>query len=377
MNSIKEEKIECIGCTVCQTVCPTSAIKMEENAYGFFEPQLDKQKCISCGKCVKFCPSLNLSPKRKPLEQYASWNKNDSERYLSTSGGMFVGLAHCVQQENGIIFGAVYNDDFFGVHHASTEEKDITQMQGSKYVVSDLRNSFEQVVECAKKGKKVLFVGTPCQCAGLHMLTKDYDNVILCDFICGGTPTTKAFREYMQLKQKKQGHPLVDISFRGKDTGWKKQYLSLTYANGKKERTFYLYDPYFSLFCMKHISTRSACNRCSFRQRHMADITIADFWGYRSTQISDDDKGISLVAINTRKGKDLWEKFENKTCFPLSEQQIAYAYQEFPVDEKREQIKEKFMEELKEKNFNEISREFVKVGKVHVFFTRIRSRLGW
>ena len=42
---------DCIKCGTCIKVCPTGAIKIQEN---FFE--IDLKKCIFCGNCSFYCP---------------------------------------------------------------------------------------------------------------------------------------------------------------------------------------------------------------------------------------------------------------------------------------------------------------------------------
>lgn len=375
MNNITEHNIKCVGCSACYTVCPTHAIKMKLNKEGFFEPILDKDLCVGCGKCTKVCPCLNLSEEQKPLSQYACWNNCEQDRFYSTSGGIFVGIAKKIIEKNGVVYGAAYSDDFKAVRHMSSEEVGLKALQKSKYVVSEIGDTFKQIIQYAKEGKEVLFVGTPCQCAGLKELVREYENVYLVDFICGGTPSAKAFGDYINYKEKKYGS-IQSIDFRGKDTGWKKQYLSIEYKSGKKEKKYYLYDPYFSLFCIEHLSTNYSCSNCEFRKRHVSDLTIADFWGYKNANIEEDDRGLSLVAVNSAKGKKLLDLFDNKTMLPLTEKQVEYAYEKFNCDKNHEERKRQFLKELGKNDFNRIYKKYVKTDILHVYIKRIKSRLG-
>lgn len=375
-NNVLYHSFECVGCTACKTICPTKAIVMKKNEEGFYEPEISDEKCVSCGKCVKVCPVLSPAEERMPLKQVAAINNDENVRYNSTSGGAFSGVADGILKNGGIVFGAVYNEDFSGAHHESTENVSIDVLRKSKYVVSDLRNSFEEVIEYAKSGKEVLFVGTPCQCAGLAPLVEKYPNVYLVDFICGGTPSEKAFNDYMRKKEKGAGSKIIAVDFRGKDTGWKKQYLSITYENGVNAQTFYLYDSYFTMFCVKHLSTRKACTNCKFRKRHMSDLTIADFWGYRATDIPVDDKGLSLVCINTPEGKKLWSGFSNKKEYTLTQDNIKYAFEYFSENKGKEKLKARFFNDLKKNDFSDICGKYCDTSKFGVFKVRILSKLG-
>ena len=101
----------------------------------------------------------------------------------------------------------------------------------------------------------------------------------------------------MQVLSKKYNSDIESVDFRGKEDGWGKNYLKVRFKNGKTYKKYYLYDKYYTLFSMEHISTREVCDVCPFRKRHVSDITIADFWGLINTQIPNDGKGISLVAL--------------------------------------------------------------------------------
>ena len=41
----------CIKCLTCTKVCPTDAIKIEDNKFN-----IDLNKCIFCGNCAYYCP---------------------------------------------------------------------------------------------------------------------------------------------------------------------------------------------------------------------------------------------------------------------------------------------------------------------------------
>ena len=60
---------------------------------------------------------------------------------------------------------------------------------------------------------------------------------------------------------------------------------------------------------------REACGKCHFANtRRPSDITLGDFWGWEKTdpEINKDDKGVSLVFINTEKGYALFEAVKDR-----------------------------------------------------------------
>lgn len=375
MNNISNYK-DCTGCTSCATICPKKAITMILNEDGFYEPKVNEQLCINCGKCIKICPAQNLPEESKPKTQYACVLSNEQKVFESSSGGVFTGLAEVILKQGGVVFGAAYNEDFKGVAHYSTEEVALEKLKKSKYVVSNLRDSFFKIKTLLAIGKDVLFVGTPCQCAGLKKVIGENEKLTLVDFICGGTPSEKCFSQYFNQLAQQYKSKIIDIDFRGKDQGWKKSYLKVRFENGKKYEKFYLYDAYYSLFYMEHLTTRAICDKCPFRKSHIADITIADFWGIFKTSVPNDDKGMSLVAINTERGHQLFEKVEGKQIYSLQERDIEYAYQECLVAEDKMLKKQTFFSDLRNEDFSKVSKRYVKTDKLSVFIKRLRSYLG-
>lgn len=66
----------------------------------------------------------------------------------------------------------------------------------------------------------------------------------------------------------------------------------------------------FTLAFYKHIMFRHSCGACHFcNTRRPSDITIADFWRWEKTDptINADNKGVSLILVNTEKGKLLFD----------------------------------------------------------------------
>lgn len=60
---------------------------------------------------------------------------------------------------------------------------------------------------------------------------------------------------------------------------------------------------------------RHSCGACKYANlQRPSDITIADFWGWEKTDksINADDKGVSLVLVNTEKGKKLFDAVKDR-----------------------------------------------------------------
>ena len=321
-----KEKAECCGCGACAQRCPKSCISMQESEDGFLYPVVNKEICIDCGWCEKVCPVLNQGNERKPLGVYAAKNKDEKIRIQSSSGGIFTLLAEQIIRENGVVFGARFNENWEVVHDYTENMAGLEPFRGSKYVQSKIGDTFKQTEYFLKAGRKVLFSGTPCQVAGLKLfLKKDYRNLLTVDFICHGVPSPMIWRMYLKGLVARQGDgknsvlshsssPILNsirdishIEFRNKDLGWKKYSFALTlsvpYGHGVKN-TVLLSEPYKQNIFMKgflsDLYLRPSCYTCPVRRfKSGSDITLGDFWGIQNVlPMFDDDKGISAFMIN-------------------------------------------------------------------------------
>ncbi|MBQ8296928.1 MAG: Coenzyme F420 hydrogenase/dehydrogenase, beta subunit C-terminal domain [Ruminococcus sp.] len=310
-DSIKifKNKQDCCGCTACMTVCPKAAIKMNPDEKGFLYPEIDDAKCVKCGLCVKTCTFQNgyKTPDNfdTPLV-YAVKHKKLEERLTSRSGGMFIAAADWILENGGVIYGAGYGDNFYVMHKRADNKKDLFEFKGSKYVQSDMNTIFSQVIDDLKKDRYVLFSGTPCQTSGLYSCLKNVntEKLYVCDLVCHGTPSPYAWRDYLEFSKKKYKSNVVKTDFRDKSFGWFTHIESLWFENGKKVSS----EIYTKLFYM-HIMFRPSCGNCKYTNtRRPSDFTIADFWGIgKAVPGFNDNKGVSLVFLNTEKGKKLFE----------------------------------------------------------------------
>ena len=297
------EKKDCCGCSACVSVCPKQCITMREDKEGFLYPYVENTKCVNCGLCEKVCNELNPYEKRDPKQVFAAINKNIDVRLKSSSGGIFYILAEKTIKEGGVVFGALFDADWQVFITYAEDLERVESFMGSKYVQARIENAYKDVKKFLLEGRKVLFSGTPCQVAGLHkFLRKSYGNLITIDFVCHGTPSPKVWKLYLDsvLKGIKS---INKIGFRSKSKGWKKFNFYLDYNKG--DETISLLSPasknhYMKAF-LQDIILRPSCYDCKVKDfRSQSDITIADFWGIEKVFPNmDDDKGTSLVFINT------------------------------------------------------------------------------
>lgn len=251
---------------------------------------------------------------REPIASYAVWNTDGQIRAESTSGGLFSVLAGNVLSQNGVVFGAAFTDDFKAVRHIGvTSVDELKSLMKSKYVWSDPTDAYKEAVELLKVGKKVLFSGTPCQVAAVTKLAKGYqDNLVTVDFVCHGTPKADVWAAYANELEKREGSKLTRYEFRNKDKGWNFQNIYYSFANGKCCRVIPWNDPYFHGFSINAF-LREVCYKCPFANpERPSDFTIADCWRVAASHPEyDDNKGTSLVLINSKKADALWRELLN------------------------------------------------------------------
>lgn len=169
----------CVGCGACSNICPKNAISMTLEEDGFRYPHIDKEKCVKCGLCKNVCPILNPVKEDEDLpDTYACINKNEKIRMESSSGGVFSVVSEYILNQNGVVFGAAFNNNLEVEHIKVENEKDLKFLRGSKYIQSDIKETFREAKNLLEDGKKVFFTGTPCQIEGLKcFLKKDYKNL--------------------------------------------------------------------------------------------------------------------------------------------------------------------------------------------------------
>ena len=315
------EKKDCCGCNACFDACPKKAISLKTDIEGFWYPVVDQDKCVNCGLCDKVCPQQHSDElKRNEFEKpvcFAATHKNIETRFGSTTGGLFSALAEQMYAEGGYVGGAVYQDDWSVAHFISNNPEDLLRLRQSKYSQSDTRGFFIEVKKLLNAGEKVLVCGTPCQMAGMRQfLRKDYENLIVVDFICKSITSPKFYAKYLDYWERKAKSKLTSFKFKDKELGWRNLVKRFDFANGKTMYSRAKDNDLYSTAYHGNIVSRPSCYDCKFKGfPRMADITIADFWGcekYGKYKSLDDNAGTSAVIINNSHGLNFFEKIKSR-----------------------------------------------------------------
>lgn len=191
-------KEDCCGCSACINICPKHCIHFKEDSEGFLYPEVDIKQCINCNLCTKVCPVIRPFKENYPRKTYACINPNNEIRMNSSSGGIFSLIAEKVIQNNGIVFGAIFDSQWQVIHSSTKDINSLYKFRGSKYTQSFIGDSYQKIKLLLENNTLVLFVGTPCQVSGLlHYLNKQYHNLITVDFSCHGVASPKVWKLYL------------------------------------------------------------------------------------------------------------------------------------------------------------------------------------
>lgn len=310
------KKNECCGCGSCVQKCPKQAISMVEDEEGFLYPQINNERCINCGLCSKVCPQLKKNKKidNEYPKAFAMRSKNNEELSKSSSGGIFSVIADYVFENDGVVFGAAYDDELNVNHIKAESRKELEPLRSSKYVQSNIGETYKETETLLKEGRIVFFTGTPCQIAGLNsFLNKEYDNLITCDLVCHGVPSQKLFHTYIEYLSKKFNSRVIKYNFRSKEkNGWG-LFSKVETEDGKIRYINPDFDPYYSNFLESTIY-RLNCYQCHYTNyNRVSNITLADYWGISGIHPSFyREEGNSLILINDKKGEQIFEKITDK-----------------------------------------------------------------
>lgn len=298
---------ECCGCKMCADLCPNGAIKFEADHEGFWYPKTDVQKCIRCGLCVQRCPVLNETGNENAFDPdvYCAWILDEEIRLKSTSGGVYYALAQTMLKQNGYLSGCVFTDDWKSAKHIITNnEEGLNRIFRSKYFQSDTEGIYKEIHGTLKRGERLLFCGTPCQNAALRQYLKtDYDNLIQCDFVCRGINSPKAHQAHIQELEKKHNSNVDFFNFKNKKNGWTALGTLVCFKNGEQEFSDRHSNAWVQGYILGNLYMRPSCEYCHFKRiPRLSDISIGDFWGLQKDK-EVMEKGMSLVMINTEKGR--------------------------------------------------------------------------
>lgn len=300
---------KCTGCGLCKSSCPRNAIQMaDKETTGHFYAVIDSEKCVDCGLCSKLCPAMGEEEFREPQVVYAAWRKNASQQKGSSSGGVAAALYETAISNGYYIVGTYIADDFVTKMKVSNEPCDIEAFKSSKYVQADPNDVYEKIAKLIRQREKVLFIGTPCQCAAARKIRNSNEYLITVDFICHGVPSQKILSDYLKWIQEKKHKEITEISFR---TPYGVE-MTLKAKNQIIWKRKINEDYYLNAF-NNGLLHNEACYECRYAQEKRAsDLTVGDFWGIgKKEPFAHPGRKVSVVTVNTQKGVELLNKCDS------------------------------------------------------------------
>lgn len=316
MESVYIKKEDCCGCSACYSICANHAITMKPDEEGFLYPQIDQSRCVDCCRCTDICPLTyggNYKENHTP-RFYVARHKLPEVLWQSTSGGAFTAISDAILRQDGVIYGADYDRNFHVLHQRAETPEQRDRMRISKYVQSDMGNTYAQIKNDLKDGRIVLFTGTPCQTAGLRGFMGSSplsEKLYTCDLICHSIPSPLVWEDYKRLLERENGGKISKVQFRSKKDGWirensNKGFLFTTDRSPEIKED----DRFYKLFFKLGTITRPSCSQCCFTDMHRAaDLTIADYWGIEKYSPDwFDPLGVSLILVNSPQGTVLFDQ---------------------------------------------------------------------
>ena len=369
-----DNKFNCCGCTACSSICSHGAITMVPDSLGFLYPKTNAELCMNCGLCDRVCQF------HEKYERYDNYDTpyafqfrllQEDQLKKSQSGGAFFAIADRFIASGGIVYGAAFTNTWRVTHQKAVDNQSLSTLRMSKYVQSDVRGIFSQIKEELTNGNSVLFSGTACQVAGLKSsVPKRLHEKLFCiDIICHGVPSPKIWEDYLAYLQDLRGSHIVRACFRDKRFGWHGARESFLYENGKEDfrkTNNYLY--------FSGLSMRESCSHCHFTNlKRVGDISVGDQWGLSKDSPYEDDKGLSLVLVNSEKGKQIFECIE-KNAQKISLQDCIQPQLCHPSS--LNPVHQKFVRDYETKGFLYVAKKYGDLGwryEWKYFISRIKD----
>lgn len=308
---------KCTGCRACEILCPTKSIVFQQNEEGFLFPVINENTCCNCGLCSENCPSNNPveNINSKIPKVTAVQHKDKDILFKSSSGGAFTALAEPFLKNNGVVFGSMMDTHLNVKHVAITELSQLKILYGSKYVQSDTLNTYAEAIDLLKNGKHVLYVGCPCQIAGLYVACRGvtYTNLTTVDLVCHGVSPLAFLKKHAQEISEKYGSKVIHIDFRNKEKKANQYVSKITFEDGSVIFKKAFDDAYMSCYLHQAIY-RECCYNCLYAcLPRIADFTIGDYVGVDRKVVSEDKvkEGISLIMINNDKAINYFEQIQS------------------------------------------------------------------
>lgn len=379
MIKINFEK--CTGCGACVQVCPKNCISWGEEELGFLYPDVDEIECIDCGLCEKVCPIEKKTRELVNQKAYAAVHKNNEVLFASTSGGAFTAIANTILEADGIVYGAFMDKNMKVFHKRIEDINELSELRGSKYLQSDIKETYQQAEKDLKNGKLVLYTGTPCQIDGLKsFLNNNYENLYSIDIICHGVGSQKYFDKYLEYAKTRWGE-IKELKFRSKEyVGWSCGGGEVVVGTeNMKKNPFYDYDNYYYSYFLSGDIYRQSCYKCKYANiDRVGDFTLGDYWGVEALKLDlKTENGCSLLLVNNSHAMNLFKRVTELKFLETTIEQAAHCNKQLNEPSKFPAYRDKRIVEYETLSGIEIQKEYLKFHKKYVIKGKLKSMIPY
>jgi len=292
----------CIGCGLCEAVCPKHCIDIKEKSNIGIFPLIDENKCINCGLCMDTCPVLKLREKEdlNKIKQIFTGKSTDGEIIINSSSGGIVSsiiIDLFDKQEIDAALVAFYDDNLNIYGDIITSKKEVLNHSGSFYHTSKMLKNIEKI----KNYNSVLLVGLPCQNVAFELYAEKYKITNIygrISLFCTIGRMKNGFIEY--LKENNFSLDPDDIVIKYKSRYGIDRLGPIIIETSKGESINFAYGDY--LQSKDYFYTPNGCLYCrKLFGVDFADISVGDDWGINTKQKT------AIFTVNSNKGMEIIE----------------------------------------------------------------------
>lgn len=306
-------EFNCYGCGACKDICAHNAIMMKQNTEGFWFPIIDFSTCVKCDICKNTC-SHNSKPKLSNYDPkaYISYALDTEIQINASSGGLFMVFANSIIAQGGYVIGVKFATVTKAIYDIADTIESVKEFRYSKYVEPEDNDILSKTREALETGKPVFFTGTACKLSGLHAyLKKEYENLYTMEILCKGYPSSLVLNKYINLKENVKKSKISKIQFRSSLRSQATAATEIHFEDGSLEIIDWTSKNSYIRAFRKGWSLRKSCYRCDYKMNnYISDITVGDAWGLDTLVAQNDPQGLSVLKINTMKGKSLLDQIE-------------------------------------------------------------------
>lgn len=275
------------------------------------------------------------------MKVYAGYYKDLKKNRLSASGGAATALSEAIIRMGGIIYGAVYEDDYYSARYDYADSlDDLDKFKGSKYAFVNktvIRNGrgvglYQDVARMLEDGIMVLLIGLGCDIGNMYQFLEarnmDSRNLFTVELLCHGCTYSEVHRDYILAMEEEYKSKIIGFNLRYKDENWEPTYIYIKFENGMEIKRRFDYSEYAYAFYNYKVK---ACYECPYKGvgNHRAHLAIGDYWGCCEGMESYNPTGVSLILVQNERGYELIEKIDREEyrliniedkSFPLNNQ---------------------------------------------------------